>query len=229
MSSTDPKVLTLIFKNGKFFNPADKHYGRMATVSCDRCYTDPLDIAVGYDLCLTCQNAVTGKIHDQNSKNYRKVTPTKCFNCKSKQTEMFRYDMCVECVQEMNSTTKKIGRGSILTLMEQGQFNLTTPENIYDPSGVYRGPVTTAMEQDQFRREPRIMTLMEQDQFRPAPVAMMEQDQFRTNSRMVAKMMQRQIRKSKKDSDSDENLTYMMQSQLRTNSRSKDDDTCKMS
>lgn len=51
-----------IIKNGTFYYPAWKHYGRIANVVCDKCLKNNLISCVGYvnkDLCLQCVDFIT--------------------------------------------------------------------------------------------------------------------------------------------------------------------------
>lgn len=44
------------YNNGRYYNPAWKHYGR-GTVNCDRCKASNLKVCIGYkelDLCMRC-------------------------------------------------------------------------------------------------------------------------------------------------------------------------------
>lgn len=46
-----------IYKNGKYYNPANKHYDGKGTVSCDKCQREDLEVCIGWkdnDLCLDC-------------------------------------------------------------------------------------------------------------------------------------------------------------------------------
>ena len=50
-------VLSNIYKNGKYYNPAWTHYQEGAVVSCDRCKRTQLNVCIGwkeYDMCLKC-------------------------------------------------------------------------------------------------------------------------------------------------------------------------------
>lgn len=46
-----------VYKYGKYYNPANKHYDSVGWVGCDKCEKEHLDVCIGYediDLCLKC-------------------------------------------------------------------------------------------------------------------------------------------------------------------------------
>lgn len=46
-----------VFKNGTYYNPANKRYKQGSSVICDRCYRKDLQVAIGLndcDLCMRC-------------------------------------------------------------------------------------------------------------------------------------------------------------------------------
>jgi len=53
---------------GKYYNPAEKHYGKKCDVICDRCFRHNLDISIGWqelDLCLQCVQVVNDQMDKQ--------------------------------------------------------------------------------------------------------------------------------------------------------------------
>lgn len=58
-------TLVNIYYFGNYYNPADKRYYPGASVRCDRCLKNNIDICVGwdrYDLCLTCISDINAHI-----------------------------------------------------------------------------------------------------------------------------------------------------------------------
>ena len=58
-----------IYKEGKYYNPASKHYEKTLTnVVCDRCYRNNLDMSIGwnsYDLCLDCVSDIKSELENE--------------------------------------------------------------------------------------------------------------------------------------------------------------------
>lgn len=55
--STDQEILNNIFRLGKYYNPAHKHYDENTDVVCDKCQRHGIDVSIGwknYDLCMSC-------------------------------------------------------------------------------------------------------------------------------------------------------------------------------
>ena len=66
-NNTNPidSVLSNIYKNGTYYNPAWMHYQEDVVVSCDRCKKTPLNVCIGwekYDMCLKCADDMGGII-----------------------------------------------------------------------------------------------------------------------------------------------------------------------
>lgn len=61
-----------IAKNGIYYYPANKHYGGIGYVTCDRCARTNISACIGYDsldLCLDCVSVVIKSTNNSLQKN----------------------------------------------------------------------------------------------------------------------------------------------------------------
>src|SRR5437870_106990 len=68
-----------IYDNGKYYNPAYLHFGKVIDVHCDRCKRNNIPVSIGwqeYDLCMKCVNDLI-KIYSGKDQVYPKPMPTK--------------------------------------------------------------------------------------------------------------------------------------------------------
>ena len=145
----------------------------------------------------TIQILKNGTYYNPASKHYNfNSTNVVCDRCRKTGLDMCigfeSYDLCLQCVQDVNSQLKKqvpIKQPEIATYMQQDQFRPLTR--------MIQGQFATNMEQAQFK--PQIKTNMEQAQFRP-----------------LTRMVQGQFQTYIDNSESDEECkTFMIQSQFR--------------
>jgi hypothetical protein len=98
-----------VLKNGIYYYPASKHYGRQISVFCDFCGKTQLKVSIGYtdkDLCTTCVETLSHQEH---------------YN-------MTQQSMPKPVIPNPNSVDSILGRYSTMTLMKQDSV---IPPNSY--------------------------------------------------------------------------------------------------
>lgn len=114
---------------GTYYNPAWKHYGRITTVRCDRCHSNPIQSCIGFDkmdLCMKCMSEVEKSISPSSS------IPS-CFPSPSPYTPS--------------------GSGDLMTLMSQSQFGSFMQQSQFETKMEQSQFGTTRMEQSTFQIE----------------------------------------------------------------------------
>lgn len=147
------EIMTNIYTNGTYYDPARDHHGPNTTVMCDRCRKDNLDVCLGwkeYDLCMACVSEIRVELN-KKSNNLCDKQGRKQNDKQNDIQNMMRME------QEQFNQNKKRPNSRMLQRQFYKNEELSNSDEINNTSDIYN--VSIKMRQHQY------MTRMEQGQF----------------------------------------------------------------